>query len=171
MAEVLGRWHHWTLPEYGNGDKEDVTVESAGMWRKQPCVVEVVANRYTSGPRDDQTWTGWRVYVRRASAVDPQNARIGDLSDTARRRLGDEFVPEVEAWLESEAYAESRRAAITQAIRSEFPRDGAHSHGSITTVVRQADRLAHELAPQTRRAIAEAVGAWRVYEALVEAIA
>lgn len=95
-------------------DKEELFFYFDTTWRKLPALVTLSADRY----RHSEGMSDWRIYASDAKEHDPERngGRGDDLTELARRRLGEQLKPIAQQWLASEAYAQSRQTAFYHAI-------------------------------------------------------
>jgi hypothetical protein len=116
---------------------------------------EFEANRYVASSYDDATgtssplWSEWRIFLRAVRTPDPERPDLPHLGreaqgvgEATRRAISDACRPIIEAWLDSDAYRQSRRKTAAASVRREFDAPPSYrlTHAR-ETLYRLADEL------------------------------
>lgn len=144
---------HSVSLEYASGHdvtREECYPELRVTWRGQEIAVTFSCDRYASSAG----WTDWRSYVRRTEP---------DTTDTARSAIREACEPLVRAWLDSDAYRESRQRAFYSMIRAQLRDEKYNADTPAETLARNA----HELSEGQRGVLTSAVDALRTFLRLV----
>ncbi len=135
-------WHNGQLEV----TKEEVWFYFETTWRGRPALVTLSADRY----RHSGGMSEWRVYASDAKEHDPERngGRGDDLTDLARRRLGEQLIPVAREWLASEGYARSRQTAFYHALDRMARELSAFSRRDTSDLRKALATFGHELPPE-----------------------
>lgn len=139
-------------------EKEEVFFYFETTWRGRPALVTLSADRY----RHSSGMSEWRVYANDAKEHDPERygGRGDDLTDLARRRLGEQLIPVARVWLASESYAESRQTAFYHALDHMARELSAFSRRDTGDLRKALATFGHELPPDAMRRLFDAADAF-----------
>lgn len=148
-GELVPRGHQVSFDGYRFRD-EQFYPHVLAEWRGKAVKAEMEARRYASS---DGIVGPWQVFVRRATERREGDDLDGfwygpEVSDTACSRLREVCAPVVLEWLESDAYAPSRRRAFAFAIRAQLREDAGGIYG---TAARDTLELLHRFGDELGR--------------------
>jgi hypothetical protein len=136
---------HTVSDEWHNGKRlassEELFPRVSATWRGRPVTVELHARRYVAS----NGWTPWNVYPGNVIYTDTEQREHA--TDTARQRLRAETVALVTAWLDSDAYLESRKRAYAWMLLHRLREDAGSVYGS-PIVAELLERYRDEITPE-----------------------
>lgn len=159
---------HYITIGWQNGfqvvEKEEVHFYCDTVWRGTPACVTISADRYlhSSGMSE------WRLYVSdaRGCSGSEDDPIIVDLSNTARRRLGEQCIPIARKWLASDIYSTSRLSAFSDAL-TRMARDLSSRHDSTTKLRNALTAFCSELSGKTYNRLIRAADAYDTFTTIL----
>jgi hypothetical protein len=133
--------HYVTLNDHRGDISEQVMITFTSAWRGKPATVRMEASRYTHSSGLSE----WRIFAERVREGMHDAPSGIQLSDTARRQLGDACEPAVKAWLATTAYKASRVVGLVAAIKRKLHDLRPYSDEPTREVRRLIDQYAAEL--------------------------
>jgi hypothetical protein len=162
---------HWiALGHYNEVEKEELFMTFGATWRGRPVVVKMSADQY----RHSSGMSNWRIYAIEAREADRTNqsgdylGRGNNLTDTARRRLGDDLADVVRRWLDSPLYEESRRFAMDRCLMRMVGELGGNGRSRTDTVRAAIDKQADAAHLATVTRARNACDAFDAFRAIME---